>query len=222
MAVPIFERTLRVSEIFRSIQGESSWAGWPCVFVRLTGCPLRCVWCDTEYSFQGGKQMRIGEIIEQVRSFETRLVEITGGEPLAQLHCGALARALDEAGCTVLVETSGALPIDVLPDTAHVIMDLKCPDSGMCSKNDWANIAKLRADRDEVKFVIASRGDYVWSRETVAKHALDTRCRCVLFSAVQGRVAPRDLAAWILEDNLPVRMQLQLHKYIWPPDMKGV
>lgn len=216
------DETLRITEIYRSLQGESTWAGLPCVFVRLTGCPLRCVWCDTEYAFHGGERLSIREILDRVAVLDTTLVEITGGEPLAQKGCGALAELLIERGCTVLVETSGALPIDLLPEAAIKIMDLKCPDSGECNKNDWANIERLSVDRDEVKFVIASRHDYEWARGAVLEHCLETRCKCVLFSPVFGAVDPRDLAAWILEDGLPVRFQLQLHKFIWPPDAKGV
>ncbi|HNR32916.1 MAG TPA: radical SAM protein [Candidatus Hydrogenedentes bacterium] len=215
-------KTLRVTEIYRSIQGESTWAGLPCVFVRLTGCPLRCVWCDTEYSFHGGERMALGAIVAEIAAMNTPLVEITGGEPLAQRACGALAELLIEHGHTVLVETSGALPIDRLPEAATRIMDLKCPDSGECEKNDWDNIERLAPDRDEVKFVLASRRDYEWARDVVRRYRLETRCKCVLCSPVSGAIEPHDLAAWILEDHLPVRLQLQLHKILWAPDAKGV
>lgn len=219
---PRLEETLRITEIYRSLQGESTWAGLPCVFVRLTGCPLRCVWCDTEYAFYGGERVPMREILDRVAALNTRLAEITGGEPLAQKACGTLAELLIERGYTVLVETSGALPIDRLPEAAIRIMDLKCPDSGECEKNDWSNIERLSGERDEVKFVIASRRDYEWARSAVLDHRLETRCKCVLFSPVFGTVEPRDLTAWILEDGLPVRFQLQLHKLIWSPDAKGV
>lgn len=216
------EETLRITEIYRSLQGESTWAGLPCVFVRLTGCPLRCVWCDTEYAFQGGERLAMQEVLNRVTVLDTKLVEITGGEPLAQKACGVLAELLIERAYTVLVETSGAFPIDRLPEAAIKIMDLKCPDSGECAKNDWSNIDRLSGERDEVKFVIASHRDYAWARDTVRHHGLETRCKCVLFSPVFGAVKPRDLAAWILEDGLPVRFQLQLHKLIWAPEAKGV
>lgn len=219
---PRLDETLRVTELYRSIQGESTWAGLPCVFVRLTGCPLRCVWCDTEYAFYGGEHVPMREILDRVAALNTKLVEITGGEPLAQKACGTLAELLIERGYMVLVETSGALPIDRLPDAAIKIMDLKCPDSGECGKNDWSNIGRLSAERDEVKFVIAGRRDYEWARGVVREHRLETRCKCVLFSPVFGVVAPRELAAWILEDGLPVRFQLQLHKLVWSPDARGV
>jgi len=214
--------TLRVTEIFHSIQGESTWAGLPCVFVRLTGCNLRCAWCDTSYAFAGGTTMTLDAILAEVTAYKTKLVEITGGEPLAQQGCAALAQRLLAAGYTVLVETSGSLPIDTLPEDAIRIMDLKCPDSGECERNHWPNLEKLRPERDEVKFVIASRRDYEWSRDVVLKYTLLARCHAVLFSPVFGVVAPRDLAEWILADRLPVRLQLQVHKFIWAPDQRGV
>lgn len=210
-----------VTEIYQSIQGESTWAGLPCVFVRLTGCPLRCVWCDTAYAFQGGTRRRIDEVVDEALAYACPLVEITGGEPLAQKGCGPLAQALVDADCTVLCETSGALPIDRLPEGVIRIMDLKCPGSGEEARNDWGNIDRL-GPADEVKFVIADRADYEWSREVVTRYTLSSRCRSVLFSPVFGAAPPRDLVAWILEDGLPVRFQLQLHKFVWPPDQKGV
>lgn len=214
-------QTLTITEIYRSVQGESTWAGKPCTFVRLTGCPLRCVWCDTAYAFSGGAKTPIAEIVAKCEELACPLVEITGGEPLQQKHCGALAACLLEQGFTVLCETSGALPIDSLPDDVIKIMDLKCPGSGECERNDWSNIARL-APRDEVKFVIADRRDYEWSRETVRKHDLPSRCNAVLFSPVFGSIDPKDLVEWILEDKLDVRFQLQLHKFVWPPNQKGV
>ncbi len=210
-----------VTEIYQSIQGESTWAGLPCVFVRLTGCPLRCVWCDTAYAFQGGTRRPIDEVVDEALAYDCPLVEITGGEPLAQKGCGPLAQALLDADCTVLCETSGALPIDRLPEGVIRIMDLKCPGSGEEARNDWSNIDRL-GPADEVKFVIADRADYEWSRDAVRRYTLDSRCRAVLFSPVFGAAPPRDLVAWILEDGLPVRFQLQLHKFVWPPDQKGV
>lgn len=213
--------TLVVSEIYKSVQGESTWAGLPCTFIRLTGCNLRCVWCDTEYAFHGGTKMTLERIVEQCDALDCALVEITGGEPLLQKGCGALAQLLLDKGYTVLCETSGSLPIDRVPDRVIKIMDLKCPDSGEEEKNDWLNIERLSA-RDEVKFVIASRADYEWSRDTVRAHDLPSRCRQVLFSPVFGSIEPKDIVEWILEDRLDVRFQLQLHKFIWPPLQRGV
>ncbi len=213
---------LQVTEIFRSIQGESTWAGLPCVFVRLMGCNLRCAWCDTAYAFEGGKTMAVEEIVAAVAKYHIKLVEITGGEPLAQPECPALAQRLLDDGYTVLVETNGSLPLNVLPADAIKILDLKCPDSGMADRNYWPNVEALNRDRDEVKFVIASRRDYEWSRDSVRKHALQERCHAVLFSSVPDRISPKSIVDWILEDELPVRFQMQLHKLIWPPETRGV
>ncbi len=213
--------TLRVTEIYKSVQGESTWAGLPCIFVRLARCHLRCVWCDTAYAFHGGEKMSLDAIMERCAALECTLVELTGGEPLVQAHCVDLASRLVEEGYTVLIETSGSLPINTLPPAVIKIMDLKCPDSGECEKNYWPNIEYL-SPRDEVKFVIASRLDYEWSRDVVRKFSLDQRCNAVLFSPVFGPVEPRQIVEWILEDQLPVRFQLQLHKFIWPPNQKGV
>lgn len=215
------DETLVVTEVFLSIQGESTWAGLPCTFVRLTGCNLRCAWCDTAYAFHGGTRTTVGGVLEQVRAFGCRLVEVTGGEPLLQRGCTALAACLLEEGYTVLCETSGSVPIDRLPAGVVRIMDLKCPGSGECERNDWSNLDRLAAP-DEVKFVIADRRDYEWSRDVVREHGLADRCRQVLFSPVWGSVAPRDLVAWILEDALPVRFQVQMHKVVWAPDTRGV
>lgn len=217
---------LRVTEIFHSIQGESTWAGLPCTFVRLTGCPLRCVWCDTEYAFHGGEPMTLDEIMAEVDGIETRLVEITGGEPLVHKGAFTLARRLLDAGFTVLVETSGAMDIAPLHDNVHVIMDLKCPGSGESSKNLWSNLDHLDGG-DELKFVIRDRADYEWARDVVRDYGLEKRLRqgtlnAILFSPVWGEQDNLDLAKWILEDRLPVRFQLQLHKLIWGPDVKGV
>ncbi len=214
---------VRIHEIYCSVQGESTWAGLPCVFVRLSRCNLRCRWCDTTYSFTGGEMQSIAAILERVRGYGVPLVEITGGEPLVQKACIPLAQALVDAGYTVLIETSGSLPINTLPDAVHRIMDLKCPDSDMCKHNDWSNIEHLRADRDEVKFVLASRKDYEWSRDTIRQYNLTGRCKAVLFSPVFGDVDPKDIVDWMLEDGLhDVRFQLQMHKFIWPPDERGV
>lgn len=215
------EKTLVVCEIFKSIQGESTWAGLPCVFIRLTGCNLRCVWCDTEYAFHDGARMRIADILEQVEAFRCDLVEITGGEPLLQKECPTLAACLLERGMTVLCETSGALPIDCLPEPVVTIMDLKSPGSGECDKNDWTNLDRL-APHDEVKFVIADRADFEWCRDVIKTYNLAARCRAVLVSPVFGVLEPQQLTQWVLEDGLPVRVQLQLHKYIWDPSRRGV
>ncbi len=215
------QKTLRLTEIYKSIQGESTWAGRICVFVRLARCHLRCVWCDTAYAFYGGEKVSIGEIVRRCRELDCPLVEITGGEPLVQPACADLAAALLEEGYTVLVETSGTLPIRMLPADTIKIMDLKCPDSGECEKNDWSNIDALSM-RDEVKFVIASRGDYEWSRRIVGEYGLAERCHEVLFSPVFDLIKPVDLVQWITEDGLDVRFQLQMHKFVWPPDERGV
>jgi 7-carboxy-7-deazaguanine synthase len=221
--LPHTDTTVRINEIYCSVQGESTWAGLPCVFIRLARCNLRCRWCDTTYSFHGGENETIGSILESVRSYGVPLVEITGGEPLAQKACVPLAQALVDAGYTVLIETSGSLPIHPLPDAVHRIMDLKCPDSDMESFNDWSNIEDLRADRDEVKFVLASRRDYEWSREVITRYNLGARCKALLFSPVFGEIDPQDIVTWMLEDGLnQVRFQLQMHKFIWPPDERGV
>jgi 7-carboxy-7-deazaguanine synthase len=216
------QKTLRINEIYQSVQGESTWAGLPCTFVRLARCHLRCTWCDTEYAFHGGERWTLEAILRQVAQLPPRLVELTGGEPLVQKECPILAQALVDAGYTVLVETSGSLPIDVLPEEAIAIMDLKCPDSGECARNYWPNIDALRPDRDEVKFVLASRRDYEWSRDTIRTYTLQERCRAILMSPVFGRIEPREIVEWILADELPVRFQLQLHKFIWAPNAKGV
>ncbi len=211
---------MRVTEIFCSIQGESTHAGRPCTFVRLTGCPLRCTWCDTAYAFHGGTERSLDSVLEEVSRQGCRLVEITGGEPLAQPDAHALITALADRGCTVLIETSGAIDIAPVDPRATLIMDLKCPGSGMADRNLWANIPKLKPT-DEVKFVIKDREDYEWAAAKVREHALADR-HTVLFSPVFGELDPRTLAEWVLADRLPVRCQLQLHKYIWDPAMRGV
>ena len=216
---------LRVTEIFHSIQGESTWAGLPCAFVRLTGCPLRCVWCDTEYSFFGGEKLSLEEIIRRVGGMGSRLVEITGGEPLIHPNAFVLARELLDRGFTVLVETSGAVDVSPLDSRAHKIMDLKCPGSGEVEKNIWSNLDFL-TDRDEVKFVVKDRGDYEWTRDVIRGRGLDDRIRvgtlrALLISPVWGEVDLQALASWILDDALPVRFQMQLHKLIWDPMERG-
>jgi 7-carboxy-7-deazaguanine synthase len=211
---------LRVTEIFHSIQGESSYAGQPCVFVRLTGCPLRCTWCDTDYAFYGGSECSIDEVLAKVHTYGCRLVEVTGGEPLVQPESLPLMTRLCDAGYTVLLETSGAVDIAPVDPRAHVILDVKCPGSGMTDRMHWPNLSQLAA-KDEAKFVLADRADYDWAREILAQYDVASRCS-VLFSPVFGALDVRELAEWILADCLPVRFQLQMHKYIWAPDMRGV
>ena len=229
--------TLRINEIFHSIQGESTWAGVPCVFVRLAGCPLRCTYCDTEYAFREGSTSPIRDVVDRVLSFGCPVVELMGGEPLAQQRSFDLVRALCDRGLTVLIETSGAVDISPCDPRAIRILDVKTPGSGESSRNRLENLADLRA-RDEVKFVVVDRADYEWSREFIGAHGLAARVRdgtlgAVLLSAAweQPRgteiagcpgLPPRDLARWILEDRLPVRMQSQLHKVIWDPRTRGV
>jgi 7-carboxy-7-deazaguanine synthase len=213
--------TLTVNEIYRSIQGESTWAGLPCVFVRLTFCDLRCTYCDTTYAFYAGAKMPVSEIVERVLAFDCPLVEITGGEPLLQGNVLPLMKELCDRGKTVLLETSGAHDISEIDPRVHRIMDLKTPGSGESERNRYANIAAL-SERDEVKFVIGSREDYLWARQKIAEFDLTDRCGTVLFSPIFGRIDPREIVEWLLEDNLKVRFQLQLHKFIWSPEMKGV
>jgi 7-carboxy-7-deazaguanine synthase len=204
---------LRVSEVFLSIQGETSRTGLPTVFIRLTGCPLRCRWCDTTYSFQGGETIALGELLRQVAAFGVGTVCVTGGEPLAQKACPALLTALCDEGYSVSLETSGAYDIATVDPRVSRIVDIKPPGSGESERNLWDNIPLLNA-RDEVKFVLASRADYDWARVAVRQHELIGRCP-VLFSPVQGELHPQQLAEWILADRLPVRMQVQLHKILW-------
>lgn len=217
---------LRVTEIFHSVQGESTWAGLPCTFVRVTGCPLRCVWCDTAYAFYGGERMSLDAIVARVREWGTPVVEVTGGEPLAHPPAFPLVRMLLDEGYTVLVETSGAFDVAPLDPRAHKIMDLKCPGSGESARNLWENLDHLTG-RDEVKFVVKDREDYLWTRNVIRERALDRRVaegslRALLVSPVWGAVDLEALAGWILEDRLPARFQIQLHKLIWGPTRTGV
>jgi 7-carboxy-7-deazaguanine synthase len=212
---------LTVNEIFFSIQGESTYAGRPCVFVRLTACDLRCTWCDTEYAFHEGEKIGIDELVARVEAFECPLVEITGGEPLLQADVYPLMERLLASGKTVLLETGGHVSVAQVPAGVVKVMDVKCPGSGEAAKNDPANLARLTR-RDEVKFVVKDRRDYEFAREIVRMHGLESRCATVLFSPVHGVLEPRVLSEWILHDRLPVRVQLQLHKYIWDPSARGV
>jgi 7-carboxy-7-deazaguanine synthase len=211
---------MRVTEIFHSIQGESTFAGLPCVFVRLTGCPLRCTWCDTAYAFFGGADRSVDDILDTVRSYDCPLVEVTGGEPLAQPETGTLLQRLCHENFTVLLETSGAMDTTPVDSAVRIILDVKCPGSGMADRMHWPNVERLRPE-DEVKFVIQDRSDYEWARGIVNRFQLTDRCP-VLFSPVFGALDPRQLAEWLLADRLPIRLQLQLHKHIWTPDMRGV
>ena len=218
--------SVRVTEIFHSIQGESTRAGLPCTFVRLTGCPLRCVWCDTAYAFHGGIRLTLDEVMREVEGKGCRLVEITGGEPLVQPGAALLARRLVDEGYTVLIETSGALDVGTLDPRVHRIMDLKCPGSGEEHRNLWSNLDHL-THRDEVKFVVAGLEDFDWAERVIRERLLDERVRAgtlgaLLVSPVWGLEGLEDLAARILSSGLPVRFQTQLHKHIWGPDRAGV
>lgn len=212
---------LTINEIFHSIQGESTHAGRPCVFVRLTACDLRCSWCDTTYAFTEGRKMAIDDVVAQVAAFACPLVEITGGEPLLQAEVYPLMDRLLAAGHSVLVETGGHISIERVPAAVVRIMDVKCPGSGESARNHWPNL-DLIAPHDEVKFVIKDRVDYDYARDVVARHRLVDRCRAVLFSPVHHVLDAKALAAWILEDRLAVRCQLQVHKFIWGADVRGV
>lgn len=212
---------LTVYEIYESIQGESTHVGRPCVFVRLAACDLRCVWCDTPYAFSGGRKMTENEVMTEVGKFGARVVEITGGEPLLQTAAIPLMERLIRDGYEVLLETGGHIPIDDVPDEVITILDVKCPGSGEAHRTHWPNLAQL-SPRDEVKFVIADRADFEYAAEVVRRHGLIGRRAAVLFSPVHGTLAPADLARWILDERLPVRLQLQTHKYIWSPDARGV
>jgi 7-carboxy-7-deazaguanine synthase len=212
---------LTVNEIFHSIQGESSFAGRPCVFVRLTACDLRCSWCDTPYAFHEGRKMSVDEVVAAVDEVGCLLVEITGGEPLLQEDVYPLMDRLLAAGHTVMLETGGHRPIGRVPEAVVKIVDVKCPASGESAKNDWENLGRLAA-HDEVKFVIQDRADYEFAKEVVARHDLSARAAAVLMSPVHGVLDPKTLSEWILADRLAVRLQLQLHKFIWSPVTRGV
>jgi len=215
------EDTLVIHEIYASIQGESTFAGLPCAFVRTTGCNLRCVWCDTPQAFHGGTRMDRGDVLARALSFRTPLVELTGGEPLLQPGVFPLMTELCDAGRTVLVETSGEADVARVDPRVHKVMDLKCPGSGESHRNRWDNLGHI-TPADEIKFVLADRADYEWMRAAIRERKLTDRTPNLLASTVFGRLAPRDLVAWVLEDALPVRVQLQMHKYVWAPDATGV
>ena len=210
---------MRITEIFHSIQGESSHAGRPCVFVRLTGCNLRCRWCDSEYTFTGGERVSLDDVVARVKGYGTPLVEITGGEPLAQQESFELIKRLCDDGFEVLIETSGSIDITPVDRRARIILDVKCPGSGEVEKNLWKNIDELRP-HDEVKFVIADRADYEWARNVIAERRLDRWT--VLLSPVWGEMDMKSLAEWMLADRVPARFQTQLHKHIWGADVHGV
>jgi len=213
---------LRVTEIFRSIQGESTHAGRPCAFVRLTGCPMRCVWCDSEYTFTGGQHFTVDHVIQQVRAFNCKLVEVTGGEPLAQREAFTLIKRLCDEAFEVLVETGGFVSTEEVDHRARIILDVKCPGSGEAARNHWPNLERLRADKDEVKFVIMDLNDWKYALEIIERYELDRRAKAVLVSPAWGALDLKDLAEWISSSGLDVRMQLQLHKYIWGPEVHRV
>ena len=220
------EPFLRITEVFHSIQGESTWAGLPCTFIRITGCPLRCVWCDTTYSFHGGERRTLDGLVEEAVEIGTPLVEVTGGEPLAHPNAFELIRRLLDRDFTVLVETSGAVDVSPRDPRCHLIMDLKCPGSGEVERNLWANLDHLLPG-DEVKFVVADRADWEWAAGLIRDRGLDARVRdgalkALLISPVHGAVDLEALAGWILGSGLPVRFQTQLHKLIWDPERRGV
>ncbi len=214
---------LRVTEIFRSIQGESTHAGRPCAFVRLTGCPMRCVWCDSEYTFTGGERVGVEDVMRQVRAYGCQLVEVTGGEPLAQKEAFGLIRRLCDEGFEVLIETGGFVSTERVDPRAKIILDVKCPASGEAERNHWPNLGRLRADKDEVKFVVADRADWDFARKVVEEYNLESRALAVLVSPVWGVTDLKEMAELVAASGLKnARMQLQLHKYIWGPEVHGV
>lgn len=214
---------LRVTEIFRSVQGESTHAGRPCAFVRLTGCPMRCVWCDSEYTFTGGEHVSVEDVMRQVRAYGCQLVEVTGGEPLAQKEALGLIRQLCDEGFEVLIETGGFVSTEGVDERAKIILDVKCPASGEAVRNHWPNLARLRADRDEVKFVVKDRADWEFTCRVVEEYKLESRALAILVSPVWGETDLKELADLVSQSGLKnVRMHLQLHKYIWGPEVHGV
>ena len=213
---------LRVTEIFCSIQGESTHAGRPCTFVRLTGCPMRCTWCDSEYTFTGGEHVSIDEVLRQVRNFGCPLVEVTGGEPLAQREAFDLIKRLCDEAYEVLIETGGYVSTEDLDQRAKIILDVKCPTSGEAERNHWSNLTLLRPHMDEVKFVVADRADWDFARRVIREYGLETRASSILISSAWEQINLPDLAQWIIESGMNVRLQLQMHKHIWGPDVRGV
>jgi 7-carboxy-7-deazaguanine synthase len=213
---------LRITEIFLSIQGESSHAGRPCSFVRLTGCPMRCVWCDSEYTFTGGTRMSFDEILVQLKNFGCKLIEVTGGDPLAQKSVYPFIETLCDLGYEVLIETGGFFSTEKVDERAKIILDVKCPASGESERNYWANLERLRADKDEVKFVIADLNDLDFARETIKKYNLENRTREILISPIFGIENLAQIAETVSKSGLQVRLNLQLHKYIWGKDVHGV
>jgi len=212
--------TLIITEIYASVQGESSYAGLPCTFVRLTGCPLRCRWCDTAYGFSGGTEMSLEDICARVEDLGVKLVELTGGEPLAQKNCFELARKLTDRGFKVLIETGGSEDVSPLPKTTHIIMDIKCPGSQMVERNHWENLNHLKPT-DEIKMVLSHREDFDWAVDVINEHKLTERFN-VLLSPAFGLLQPKDLVDWMMASKLNVRLNLQQHKFIWHPRAKGV
>jgi 7-carboxy-7-deazaguanine synthase len=212
---------IRIHEIYESIQGESTFAGLPCTFVRLSRCNLRCRWCDTPHAFEGGTELSRADVLEKALSFGTPLIELTGGEPLLQAGAFPLLRELCDSGRTVLLETSGERDISEVDPRVHRIMDLKAPGSEESHRNRWENIEHL-TQRDEVKVVLADRADYEWAKGVIEEHGLVERVNAVLLSCVWGELDPKDLVQWVLEDHLPVRVQIQMHKVIWDADTQGV
>ena len=221
MPYRIIKGLLTVNEIFYSVQGESTYAGRPCVFVRLTACDLRCSWCDTPYAFYEGSKHSLEQVLEQVDRFACPLVEVTGGEPLLQEDVYSLMQRLLDRGQTVLLETGGHRSTARVPGGVVTILDVKCPGSGESGKNDWSNLDRIRP-HDEVKFVVKDQLDYEYARDVITRHDLARRANAIHVSPVHGVVNPRTLSEWVLQDNLPVRVQLQLHKYIWDPATRGV
>ena len=213
---------LRVTEIFYSIQGESTHAGRPCAFVRLTGCPMRCTWCDSEYTFTGGERVSVEDVLERVRAYGCRLVEVTGGEPLAQAGAFELIRRLCDEGHEVLIEKGGYVSTEQVDERAKLILDVKCPASAESERNHWPNLERLRADRDEVKFVVTDRADWDYAVGVIERYDLTRRARAVLVSPVWGATDLAALAGWITASGLDVRMQIQMHKLIWGADARGV
>jgi len=213
--------SVMVKELYLSVQGESSHAGLLCSFVRLTGCHLRCSYCDSEFAFHGGKRQKIAEVVRDVLAMRAALVEVTGGEPLLQPGVYPLMQALLDEGLTVLLETSGAIDVRLVPAAVHKIVDIKTPSSGESDRNDLRNFRSMNGN-DELKFVIGSREDYDWSRALIAEHGLLGKPYGILFSTVFDRLSPKDLAEWVIADRLPVRFQLQMHKYLWEPNARGV